>query len=41
MRVNGNKECFIWAENDQFYYDKDELLSSLEPLYPSNSRMFN
>ena len=33
-----HKEHFIWAENDEFYYD-DEALSSLEPLYPTNSRM--
>lgn len=38
-RVDGNKGHFIWAENDGFYYDKDEALSSLEPLYPTNSRM--
>ena len=29
-RVGGNKEHLIWAENNEFYYDEDEVLSSLE-----------
>ena len=38
-RVDGNKEQFIWAENDGFYYDEDEVLSRLEQPYPTNSRI--
>ena len=40
--VDGNKKHFIWvdwAENDED--DEDEVLSSPEPLYPTNSRMIN
>ena len=29
---------FIWAEND-FHYNENETLHSLEPLYPTNNRM--
>ena len=29
-RVDGNKEHLIWAENNELYYDEDEVLSSFE-----------
>ena len=38
-RVDGNKQHFIWAENEED--DEDEVLSSLGPLYPTNSEMIN
>ena len=41
-RVDGNKEHFIWAENDEDDENiMNEVLSCLEPLYPTISRMIN
>ena len=30
---------FNWEENDECYYDKDEVLCCLEPPFPINNRM--
>lgn len=38
-RVGGNKKHLIWAENDEFYNDEDEVLSRFEPLNPTNCGM--
>ena len=34
-RVDGTKDCFNWAENDEIYYKEEELLCHLEPPYPT------
>ena len=37
--MDGDKDKFNWAENDEYYYNKDEILCCLEPPYPINNRM--
>ena len=34
-RVDGTKDRFNWAENDEIYYEEEELLCHLEPPYPT------
>ena len=34
-RVDGTKDRFNWAENDEIYYEEEELLCHLEPPYPA------
>ena len=38
-RVDGTKDRFNWIENDEFYYEEEELLCHLQPPFPTNSRM--
>ena len=38
-RVDGDKDKFSWAENDEYYYHQDEILCCLEPPFPINNRM--
>ena len=37
--MDGDKDKFNWAENDEYHYNKDEILCCLEPPYPINNRM--
>ena len=38
-RVDSTKDRFNWIENDEIYYEEEEILCHLEPPYPTNSRM--
>ena len=38
-QVDGTKDCFNWNENDEIYYEEEELLWHLELPYPANSQM--
>ena len=38
-RIDGNKDKFNWAANDEFYYEQEEILCQMKPPFPTNSRM--
>ena len=38
-RVDSTKDCFNWIENDEIYYEEEEILCHLESLYSTNSQM--
>ena len=38
-RIDGNKDKFNWAANDEFYYEQEEILCQMTPPFPTNSRM--
>ena len=38
--VDGGKDKFNWAENDEYYYNQDEIICCLlDPQLPINNRM--
>ena len=38
-RVGNTKDCFNLIENDEIYFEEQELLCHLEPPYPTNGQM--